>query len=281
MKLYKLGLMVFTCVLAANVNAQDEQIQNKNGVDILPEKGDFALGFNAVPLLNLIGTPTTGAPKFLRNLFNNQVVSGKYMLSNNTAVRANFNFQIDNFNNQNFVQNDVANSPDSLIADGIKVKNQLFVIGGGYEVRKGKGRIQAIYGADLAFSFGRSRNFMTYGNGFGQTNPTPTSTSWSSSGAVISEVSMGERTVSRTSGNMFGIGLRPFVGVEYFFAPRISIGAEFSWNLTYQTTAEGTEVTELYTQGDTYHKETPSGRSRRFNTGIDNLGGAVTLLFYF
>ncbi len=282
MKYSKLVLTFLLSIFLVNSYAQ-EQIQNKNGVDILPVKGEFALGFNAVPFLNLIGNATAGNGKFIGNMFGQNTIFGKYMLDNQTAIRANFNFNINNFNNRNFVIDNTANSPDSLVTDKISVANQTFGLSGGYEMRRGKGRVQAIFGGDLAFLYSRSKRSMTYGNAFGQINQTPTATNWTSGGSPINSTSQGERMIEQMNGNTFSVGIRPFIGIEYFFAPKISIGAEFGWTLLYSITGDGEQINEYYSPSaeTVYTRNIPSAGSNAFNANIDNLNGAVTLLFYF
>lgn len=282
MKLTKKFLVLATLSFGLVANAQD-RITNKDGVEILPESGQFAIGFNAVPLLNIIGNATAGGNKFINNMFGQNSIYGKYMLDESTALRANLNIGFNNFTNRNFVFNDAISSPDSLVTDRITVNSQTFMLGGGYEFRKGEGRIQAIFGGDLGFMFQRTKRSYSYGNDFGTLNQTATSTNWSNDGQVIGSSSQGQRLVENIAGNTFGVGVRPFVGIEYFFAPKISIGAEFGWNIMYTNTSDGESMTEFYSPSleTVIEERVPSAGSQGFNGAIDNLNGAVTLMFYF
>lgn len=282
MKLTKKLLILASLSMGLVANAQD-RITNDDGVEILPESGQFAIGFNAVPLLNIIGNATAGGNKFINNMFSQNSIYGKYMLDESTAIRANLNIGFSNFNNRNFVFNDAVSSPDSLVTDRITVNSQTFMLGGGYEFRKGEGRVQAIFGGDLGFMFQRSTRSYSYGNDFGTLNQTATSTNWSNDGQVNGVSSQGQRLVENIAGNSFGVGLRPFVGIEYFFAPKISIGAEFGWNIMYMNTSDGESVTEYYSPSleTVIEERAPSAGSNGFNGAIDNLNGAVTLMFYF
>lgn len=282
MKIIKIGLLALLSMSVMEVNAQ-EQVQNKNGVDILPEEGQFALGFNAVPLINIIGNATAGQGKFINNMFGQNTIFAKYMLSSNSAIRASFGFNFNNFNNRNFVIDNTLNSPDSLVTDAITVNSQTFALSGGYEMRRGKGRLQAIYGGDLAFSVSSSNRSFEYGNAFGQVNQAPTSTNWSSNGFAFGSSSQGERNVEIINGRSVSFGLRPFIGLEYFFAPNISLGAEFGWTVVYSATADGQTTTEYYLPSEdaTFNRTIPNAGSRGFSGGVDNLNGAVTLMFYF
>jgi hypothetical protein len=282
MKVYKLSLVAILSMVFLGSNAQ-ERLQNKNGVDILPESGNFALGFNAVPLLNIIGNATAGSSKYINNMFNQNTIFGKYLLDDNTALRASLNININNFNNRNFVIDNTLNSPDSLVTDAISVNSQTYSLSGGYEMRRGEGRVQAIFGGDAAFLLNRGNRSMTYGNAFGPINQAPTSTNWTNAGNPFSPGPQGERIIEDKFGRTIGFGLRPFVGVEYFFAPKISIGAEFGWTLLYSATSDGEVVREFYSPSadEVFTRKLPSAGSNGFNASIDNLNGAVTLLFYF
>ena len=283
-------------MLSTSIGAQ-ETLQNDKGVDILPVAGEFALGFNAVPIFNFVGNAFNGNTnnqfigqnKYLQNAFGNNVIMGKYMLEDKVAIRANLNITTSALTNRNYVTNDVADSPDSLVTDIANVNNQMFVIGGGYEMRKGEGRIQAIYGADLAIMFGGGNASYEYGNAYGEVNQAPTSSDWGytpdgvPTGDPGTAGPMGDRTVSSKGGSMFGVGARPFVGIEFFFAPKISLGAEFGWNIMYMTQGDGQMTTEHYNPSvdEVRRRTVPTAGQNTFATGIDNFNGAIFLMFYF
>jgi hypothetical protein len=54
------------------------------------------------------------------------------------------------------------------------------------------------------------------------------------------------RVLSQKDGMSVTFGVRGFVGVEYFVAPKISIGAEFGWGLGMITTPRGKVETETW-----------------------------------
>jgi hypothetical protein len=245
----------------------------------VPETGDFGIGFNAVPLINIIGNATSGDDKSIKNMFGKyNAVFGKYMLADDRAIRASFAADFTNATYRNFVVDNTANSPDSLVTDFFNESSQSFVIGFGYEKRRMKGRIHGIYGSDLLFSFERNNHTYTYGNAFGLLNPTPTSTNWQTETAQPTN----NRVVSQNNGS-FGIGLRPFVGIEYFFGPRISIGGEIGYAFKYEVTRDGEMASEFYAPSEdvTITDVKPFAGSRSFSTGAQNFNGAVILMFYF
>ena len=96
----------------------------------------------------------------------------------------------------------------------------------------------------------------------------------------------GVRTVSERNNNSVFLGLRGYVGVEYFFAPKMSIGGEFGYTAGFRTQGRGLITTETWDSGATQVRkiETEVFRNNGLNSigiGTDNLNGAINLLFYF
>lgn len=280
-------------MLAVSVNAQNEPLKNKNGHIILPQKGDYALGFNAVPVFNFIGNAfngnngnnSMGQNKFV-SAFGGNTIFGKYFLADNAAARIDFGFEVNKSNFKNEVFNDYANSPDSLVIDTYKFSNQRYVLGIGHEWRFGKGRVQGFGGASVYYTYQANTNrAYSYGNAHTNGNASPTSTEWFSNGAVntASTGPKGERILSEKGGAVNGVGARLFTGIEYFFAPKISVGAEFGWKIGGEITSKSHITTERW---DTFNSEkvtktkTTLGSSS-FRAGLDNFGGALYLMFHF
>jgi hypothetical protein len=92
------------------------------------------------------------------------------------------------------------------------------------------------------------------------------------------------------SGRTNAIGLRAFVGVEYYIAPKICFGTEFGYGFAYSTKSEGSRSVELYNSGLVHEDGTIGGvdeqkvifgKSSEFNISTDNFNGALYLMFYF
>jgi hypothetical protein len=273
--------------LGLNTFGQNDILTNKNGKTILPEKGEIGLGFSAIPVFSFVGNMFNGntnnnsmANNKFTSMFNDNAIFGKYMLDNKSAIRAHFRINVDNSRLTNFEINDSQNSPDSMTTDVMKQKSRLFVIGGGYEKRRGNGRVQGIYGGEAVFMYGKSTSSYEYGNQFGILNQAPTSTTDFINSQSSSQ---GMRNSSASSGNTFGFGLRPFVGVEYFVAPKISLGAEFGWSLMFSSTGNGTMDKEYYesASGNVLYKTVNEGGRSNLSLDTDNLNGAIYLIFYF
>jgi hypothetical protein len=291
---------VLVSVLSFGAVSAQETLVNKNGVPILPVAGDIGLGFNAIPVLNfglnavnIMNNTGNMAqhPGFVNHLGQN-VIFGRYFLTDKTAARAHFRFGRTGETWNNYVTNDTQNDPDSLVMDVMKYKSSVATIGGGYEFRRGKGRIQGFYGGDVFCMFGRSHTSIEYANQFGQLNGAPTSTdflygynngNYISGDGYFESMPMGERVTEIRGGNTFGIGVRPFIGVEYFMFPNVSLGAEFGWTLAYTSTSEAQKTTEFYELGSgnvlNYNKKVAGSRGSYIDT--ETFSSALFLLFYF
>lgn len=279
--------VVGACVMTFSVTAQDETLTNKNDMPILPEAGEFAIGFNAVPILNWVGNTFNntnnnqfiGQNKFVSNLGQN-VLFGKYMLEDKVAIRGHLRVGIDDFTQKNYVIDDTKNSPDSLVTDMANFNNQVYVVGAGYEFRRGKGRVQGIFGGDVFYMHTRESETYDYGNTFGTLNQAPTTTTNFGNG---NNAPRGERIVMDKDGSTNGVGVRPFAGIEFFFAPKMSIGAEFGWQIMYFSQGEGSTVTEYFepSTGEILNRKQFNAGSNGWAIDTDNFNGALFLMFYF
>lgn len=285
----------FILISSACTFAQDNgQVQNKNGVDIMPVQGEFGVGMNAIPVLNFVGdifgytgsNNAMSSNKFV-NYFASNTLFGKYMLTDNSAIRGHFRLGNTSFSAQNEVYNDTDNDPNNLVMDTYSYSATTFNLGVGYEFRRGKTRLRGIYGGELMYQHQTGVNTdFTYGNTFGNGNPAPTSTEWFSYGGVMNEDPAAERQVSINGGNFNGIGIRAFAGVEYYIAPKICLGTEFGWGIMRGWSGNSTSITESWdptanVTGAIVRDEIIGAKSSSWNIDTDNFGGALYFMFYF
>lgn len=285
----KMFLLLVAALSLSTIQAQDEPLTGKKGQLILPEPSDIGLGVNMIPFFNWFGntfnnsTNNTYASqnKFFSVLGNN-VLMGKYMLTERTAARVHFGINTNAYSSTRYVQDDASNDPAARVADVVAGSNGRYTVALGYEMRRGKGRIQGYYGADLVLNFNILNESYTYGNAFSKTNIVPSATNFGSYGGNLANG--GSKRKSTTGGRTtFGIGVRPFVGVEYFVAPKLSVGAEFGWGIIYNTTFAATEVWESFdaATGEVVIDHKKRGASGNFGLNLDNMNGAVFMSFYF
>jgi hypothetical protein len=106
--------------------------------------------------------------------------------------------------------------------------------------------------------------------------------------AVNNGTTATSRTLTSKAGSTFGFGVRGFIGAEYFFAPKMSIAAEYGWGLNLSSTKGSETVTEFWGLADAnatvesnYEITTMGGKTSNFGIDTDNLGGAIRLMFHF
>jgi hypothetical protein len=284
-------LTILTVVFfTTNLFSQEETTNNavnKHGVSILPHAGDFAVGIDAGPLFNLAGNLMkinngyTFNDPMAFNFVSGSSIYGKYFLADNAAVRARFDINMNSETINNFVADDGSTDPEALITDTRVVSGGEVNLGIGYELRRGKGRLQAFYGAEVNLMFGGNTNIAyTYGNAMSTTDSIPTTTIDFENG--ISTTTSARTTEAKYAGG-FGAGLRGFVGVEYFVFPNISFGGEFGWGFMYNSVGEGS-VTNEFWDFTTHARDThthPIAGSEGFDLGTDNLGGNIYMMIHF
>ena len=252
---------VLVIALALGVTgAFAQDLTSKKGEPMLPEAEDWAISMNADPIFQYVGNAFNGntgnAAPGVNWLNGNQTIIGKKFIDEKNAYRVLVRVGFTNQTYKNFVADNSIATPavfpaqDAEVEDKFKMRNTTIGIGVGKEMRRGKTRLQGYYGADAMIWIASSKNKFEYGNtmtavaGAGVT-PTPTSTTWNTTtGAVASEGANGNRTLSSKSGMTFGIGVRGFIGAEYFIFPKIAIGAEYGWGIGFQTSGKGTTVSE-------------------------------------
>lgn len=256
-------------------------LKSKKGCTVLPESGDWALGIDATPIFNLVGNLikiNSGAaftdPSSFNFMDGTNAIYGKYFTDEHTAYRGKLRIGINDTKNGFFVDDLTSSSiPRAQVEDISNTLSSNIIIGGGIEKHKGKSRIQGFYGGEALIIYSTSRTKYTYGNPTSSINPIASNSfNPAMNGVVLNK-----------SGKTFGIGARGFVGVEYFFAPKVCIGGEFGWGIDFTSTGDGTQEKEEWNSADqivrTTTVETAGGSV--FNMDTDNFGGSIYLLFHF
>jgi len=288
--------MIITAALAItslSLFAQgSDQLVSKKGEQYLPESGDWAISFSAAPFLQYAGNLFSGATATniapTANFLNgNQTIIGKYFVDNQTAYRGLVRIGINSMGQDNIVAQD--GSATGTVTDHAAWAQHFVGLGAGYEKRRGKTRIQGYYGAEFMFALLGSSNTYTYGNSYSNTYQAPTSTTWGGANGITAGASgpAAARTLTNDQGSTFGISLQGFIGVEYFFMPKVSIGAEYTWGINFQSTGQGSMSVEAANGTSSTTTTTNTGGSSMFSldSGINSVwGGAngnVYLTFHF
>lgn len=236
-----------------------QTLTSKKGEPYLPEAGDWAISFDVDPIFNYVGNAfnhSDNSAPAVGFVNDEHTIIGKKFTSATDAMRFLVRLGFTNRTDKNTI--DATGAPavfpnvPGTTEDKRKMGATTFGIGVGKEMRRGKTRLQGVYGADAMLWFSGSKTKYTYGNamtgvpsGTSQTS-TPLTTDFTQldSLGTFAESYVTSRTIESKQGTTIGIGVRGFIGAEYFIFPKISIGAEYGWGLGFQTTGKGKAKTE-------------------------------------
>lgn len=270
--------------------AQD--LTSKKGEPYLPEAGDWSIGIDATPFLSyaksLIGAGAgTTSPSFNWLTANNTIV-GKYFVDEKTAYRAGLRIGFGSDKVTNMVgDRSVTTAPSyptvpTMKENEWKHSSNAIGLSGGIEMRRGKTRLQGYYGGELGFYLSSSKDVFTYGNALVATGTNPvTITGADDFGASASNITNDTygntaRVTERKNGSMFSLGLRGFIGAEYFILPKFSLGGEFGWGLglskmgASETTTESIGLPTGATDNTVGTQTIEGGKSGGFFLDTDN-----------
>lgn len=263
----------------------------------LPEKGDFAIGFDIVPLIKTIGgsytttevVPVGGTPFEYEEMFlrPNVSLNGKYMLTDKWGLKLNVGVAFRSADSRAYSPDDYTLSlyPNShaQVVDNAKLTQSGGTFSFGGEYRFGKRRVQGIVGFGVLAGFSTFKTTYSYGNQITGLNREPSQ----SFGGVVEKYDLPgyyrATEISREGPNGC-IGVYGSAGVEWFVAPKIALGAEVDLNFVaafagkgvakYQGYNEAYDAVENFTQ-----LVSPGGCS--FDLGTHNVGGSLYMNFYF
>ncbi len=265
----------------------------------LPEAGDFAIGINAVPILNFIGNAFNGygtnGTKNTIDAMGGEVLNlnyapkpdlsimAKYFKTDRIAYRMNLGVKLNTDFEREYVISDVLAITDPFSDHKlIDQKTSLNVGGsfsGGLEYRVGKNRIQGIFSGDLLFAYQTKTDSYTYANAITIVNSKPTM-----SAIMPAFDAAGYRTLEKKYGDVFYAGAMISAGVEYFIMPKVALGSEVNLMCYYSLASSSYLLREGL---NPYTNEierrnillTPGNRSLQLGSG--NYGSKLYLIFYF
>lgn len=291
-KILSIGLI--STVLSANSFGQESNYYQ-------PGSGDWAISIDAAPFLtyagNLIGggQNANNAPSW-NYLTTNQTITAKYYKNEKMAYRGYLRLGFGGDTDKRMVLDrsiDPTTAPvwptiSAEVENKHKWNTTNIGLGAGVEFRKGKRRLFGIYGAELGFNITSGKSSFTYGNAL--TSPSSavdvniTSADDFGVGNIVAGGNIdGQgnandyRVLSSKSGTGFGIGLRGFIGAEYFLLQKLSLSGEFGWGVGYFMSGTGSESIEtegLTTTGTETQVETiesKTAKSSRFSLDTDNI----------
>ncbi len=264
MKKFILAVLLLS---TTSVFAQD--LENKMGETYLPQAGDWAIGIDATPFLsyfgNFIGGSDGNAVPTWNYLTTNQTITGKYFVADDMAYRASLRIGFASNSGSEMVFNRGTNPADiqypssepAMVENTWKSGMTNIGLAGGLEMRRGFGRLQGFYGGELGIAFSSSGNKFTYGNAYNSNATFNVSADpaddmdvdgdGSADNVGVDPFGNSGRLTESKSGTAFGVGLRGFIGAEYFVLPRLAVGGEFGWGLMFM--ANGTSSSTVETEG--------------------------------
>lgn len=297
-------LLASACMILASTTYVDAKKPEKN---YLPEAGDVTIGINAVPFLNYLGNmfgktqnnsinpAEIGGIPAVPGL-NNPTMSifGKYFLTDQTALRLNVGVGINSTTQSNYVQDDAAVAEDPLsvdkVEDSYKYRNSGMSVAVGYEWRRGGKRLQGFWGGQAILAYSNSKHFFGYGNAITEVNQDPTqyddNNNWTfpTTQPTLDNIGGNSRLLMQSDGRSWTYGVGGFVGIEYYIAPKISIGCEMSLNLLWTTGSKKYQKSERFNPDFNEVQENIrwTGKSDSgFRFGTENIGTSLFVAFSF
>lgn len=286
--------------LCTALSAEDSKTR-KDVRDYLPEEGDFAISVSANPFINFVGNIFNntadqtigsfgGSPYNTGGLHQPSVsIAGKYMLTDNLGIRVNLGWIHDGNTTNQYVPDDAELLANPLSGKKLIDSYRTVESGGSFSVaaeyRVGKRRVQGVFSAGLIYAFSYDRARFSYGNAVTEVNQNPSTAFGNASVNPLPDGFSYMRYLSRFSNEpTHYAGAILSAGIEWFVAPKISIGGEinisaiYNWTQATYYTAEGyntvSNAVETWTE-----LESPS--SHGFSFGTNNIGQNISVTFYF
>jgi len=278
----QLTVLICALFLSAGLMAQEFDMLSKRGEPILPVAGEMALGIDAMPVLGYFGNLFNGTANnnaafgFINGIYDANTIYVKYYLEDQVAVRGAVRIGHTNLFDREFVTMD-QDFPDPLVTvtDVAHYNSTNIGVGGDYLMYRGKGRVQGYYGGGLFINYNSWMDTYTYGNAMTTQFNAPT---WYDF-ALNAQVTGSERILKEYANNSFGVTLRGVIGVEYFVAPKISLGGEMGLGFNFDN--DGYYQTVERWTGTEREVETTEQANDTF-IGVDNFtSGSLFLMFHF
>lgn len=240
MKTFNLSLLFLSLSLYTFSQGTVTSVKNKDGKEMLPQAKDWAIQYDIAPVFSFVGDAFSNNSNTtnVSSPFSQGMFVAKYFTDANSAYRFKFGFNISRVTNDTFIP---YGSNQEYIESRITSINNI-TLGFGKEWRRGHGRVQGVFGFEGLIQLGSSTPFES--KSYNLTIKEAVDTTVQPSGV--------ERSLGVTRSRGLGFAARSFAGVEYFIAPKVSLGAEFGWGIGYrfqqnETTTESYQTTEQTT----------------------------------
>jgi hypothetical protein len=286
----KKTFLTLTFILCSAFILNAQQLVSKKGIPILPQQGDIAIGVSATPFLDFVGNAakinsttafsSSAAWNFLDPT--QMYIYGKYFITDKTAIRGKIRIGM-NSKSENAFPTKNGTTTNEQVEDKWTRTTTNIILAAGIEKRRGYGRLQGFYGAEAMISLmGGQKDSYEYGNEISSTYISPNR--YDFNGNVVGPNFITEKK----NGTVFGLGLNAFIGVEYFFAPKMSVGGEFGWGIginqssgvmgSGEVTYESWDAVKSVVKTETIET---GGKVSTFSIDTKSTGGQIFLLFHF
>lgn len=200
------SFLLIVLIGSSQENQPNDIFLNKKGQAIFPQAGDWGISVDASPFLNYVGSflSESGANSPTIGTLNNPFyINGKYFATADKAFSISLGIGFSSSTDKDGNPND-PDKTDKYSESAFQVE----LMAGMEKMRNFKNRLRGYYGAQIGFikipySDFTTNGKITFKDGFDSNN-----------------------NFTEKGGNTFGFGLKGYVGFEYFFAPKISVGSE-------------------------------------------------------
>jgi hypothetical protein len=286
MKVAMKNIFLILLIFGVSLNgySQDDEnfaLTNKKGMIILPAQGDLGFGIGAAPFFNYFGNFFSGQNQ--NNLiFNEPYFHLRYFVTDMSALRVKLGLNLNNQMNRIYVKDDFAAINDTIsnkkTTDQQNLIDNSVLIDFGFEIRKGKSRLQGFFGGGPTIGYHTVSQKYAYGNPYSDINIYPTSSEFPEYENILSY----GRVVEYREGKEWKFGLNIFLGTEYYFLPKASLGTQVDLNILYSLQGKSKREIEIWENGKAKtitEVLSPGGRS--FNTITTHSFLNMFLMFHF
>ncbi len=305
-KLVKYVVSILLILPITIVEAQQKPIPE----GFLPSAGSLGIGFSINPVSGIransqfkskefVGESikaATAVPYEMFILAQEPMASVrlKYKVSEKLAVKGSVGFSGVYFKYREYVTDDVAKKNNPLSED-VVVDNINFNLSGGgasvgLEYTGGSRKLRFVCGASLLYSFGGAVVNFDYGNQITAMNQAPTNMDIAedlndAKAGINGDIAYARPIKRYNVGFEHGVGLMCDLGIEWFFAEKLSLGANVTFTPIMMAWQPQTyTVFEGYSQAQaaiTEYNRLVSPGSRTLIYGTENIGAILSLHYYF
>lgn len=269
----------------------------------LPKQGDWSVGFSLDPIATFVGNlfngnlnnglgtlhgdalldDITASPKPMVSIM------GTYMQTDQLAWKFNLGVGFSHKAENNYVLDDAALFLDPLsrikVTDSYATNHLFGSVALGLEYHVGKRLpVQGVFGFGLNYAFGQISYAYHYGNAITEMNQKPSIYDPALYEAVAGYIPNARPLTRQANDLIHMVGAYASVGVEWFVAPKIALGANVNFGIYYEinpsrsTVYEGWNTASMQVEQFT---ELIAPANHGFHIGTDNIGANLYVAFYF